>query len=263
MHKIYAMSQKVEVCFSPILYPHKLIKENFIVVVVDILRASTSICAALHYGIKDIIPVSGSKEAREYKEKGFLVACERNGKTLDFADIGNSPSDFIKQEFLGDTIVFSTTNGTTAINQAKEDSDMVTVGSFINLTALADFLIRQNKNVVILCAAWKHLFNLEDSVMAGALSELLIEAGFSSDCDAAKAAIDLWRNAKSDLGDYLSKSSHRSRLPHLVSDEDYDFTVSVDISKIIPLLVGNRLIPVHQLVNGSGRKGAEVAAKLS
>ena len=117
------MNNTVEICFSPKLYEYRLTKDNFIVVIVDILRATTSIC----------------EKAREYKEKGYIVACERDGKVLDFADVGNSPSDFLKDSFRGKTIAYSTTNGTKAINMAS-DADEIVIGSFNNLTSIANWL---------------------------------------------------------------------------------------------------------------------------
>lgn len=224
----------VEVSFSPLLYDSKLTRNHFITVIVDILRATTSICAALDHGVSSVIPVSGVDEAREYKKKGFLVACEREGRVLDFADLGNSPSGFLKENFEGQTIVFSTTNGTRAIRQAADASGIV-AGSFVNLAALAEWLIKEGKNVVIFCAAWKNLFNLEDSVFAGALAEKLISSGtFGTQCDSAKASMDLWYIARPDLYGYLSKSSHRNRLKHLVSENDYRYTVTLDSTKVIP-----------------------------
>jgi len=224
----------VEVCFSPALYPYKLTKSNFITVVVDILRASTSICAALDHGVKEIIPVAGIDEARQYKKKGFTIACERDGKILDFADVGNSPSDFLHSSFKEATIVYSTTNGTRTIQLAC-DAEVIMIGSFVNLSSLADWLISQSKNVVILCAAWKNLFNLEDSTYAGALSErLLKEPKYKTTCDSVKASLDLWSLAKQDLAGYLGKSSHRNRLKHLVSEEDFIYTVTPDTSQVLP-----------------------------
>ncbi|MCK5372395.1 MAG: 2-phosphosulfolactate phosphatase, partial [Cyclobacteriaceae bacterium] len=176
------MNPTVEVCFSPRLYEHKLTRGKFTTVVVDILRASTSICAAFDHGVRTIIPVSGLDEARELKQKGFFVACERNGEIMDFADIGNSASDFIRDDLVGETVVFSTTNGTKTINMAR-DAEEVLIGSFVNIKALGDYLIRKNENVVIFCAAWKNLFNLEDSVFAGALAESMLNNGFTTVCD--------------------------------------------------------------------------------
>jgi len=234
--------KSVEVCFSPKLYEHRLTRNDFIVVIVDILRATTSICAAFDHGVEKIIPVAGIEKAREYKEKGFIVACERDGKVLDFADVGNSPSDFLKDSFKGNTIAYSTTNGTKAIDLAS-DAEEIVIGSFTNLSALAEWLTEQDKNVVILCAAWKNLFNLEDSLFAGALSEKLFDTGhFNTECDSVKAALDLWSLASEDLAGYLSKSSHRNRLKHLVSDEDFQYTVALDSNRVIPILQDDYLI---------------------
>lgn len=235
----------VEVCFSPALYPHKLTKTNFIAVISDILRASTSICAALDHGVRKIIPVEGVNEARKLKKKGYIVACERDGKILDFADVGNSPSDFLHRSFKDATIAYSTTNGTRAI-QLAADADAIVIGSFINLSSLANWLISQNKNVVILCAAWKNLFNLEDSTFAGAMAEkLLKESNFQTTCDSVKASLDLWSVAKNDLAGYLSKSSHRNRLKHLVSYEDFLYTVKLDATQVIPYYQNNSIFNIN------------------
>ena len=234
------MNPTVEVCFSPRLYEHKLTRGKFITVVVDILRASTSICAAFDHGVRTIIPVSGLDEARELKQKGFFVACERNGEIMDFADIGNSASDFIRDDLVGETVVFSTTNGTKTINMAR-DAEEVLIGSFVNIKALGDYLIRKNENVVIFCAAWKNLFNLEDSVFAGALAESMLNNGFTTVCDSVLGAVDLWHRANLDLEKYLSRSSHRNRLRHLVSDEDFRYTVTLNSTNVIPVLKGEKL----------------------
>lgn len=230
----------VEVCFSPRLYEHKLTSGKFTTVVVDILRASTSICAAFDHGVRTIIPVSGLDEARELKQKGFFVACERNGEIMDFADIGNSASDFIRDDLVGETVVFSTTNGTKTINMARDAAEVL-IGSFVNIKALGDYLIRKNENVVIFCAAWKNLFNLEDSVFAGALAESMLDNGFTTVCDSALGAVDLWHRANPDLEKYLSRSSHRNRLRHLVSDEDFRYTVTLNSTNVIPVLKGEKL----------------------
>ena len=92
---------------------------NSIVVIIDILRASSAICTAFANGAASIIPVADVGEAREYKSKGYLVAAERDGFVLDFADFGNSPFNFTREKVEGKTIVYSTTNGTGIINQAS------------------------------------------------------------------------------------------------------------------------------------------------
>jgi 2-phosphosulfolactate phosphatase len=235
-----SFSATVEVCFSPRLYDHKLTNGTFTTVVVDILRATTSICAAFDHGVKEILPVSGLDEAREMKSKGYFVACERNGHVMDFADIGNSASDFIRDDLIGRKVVFSTTNGTKTINLAR-DAEEVLIGAFVNLHALADYLLNKQGKVVIFCAAWKNLFNLEDSVFAGALADLLLQGGFATECDSTLGAIDLWHRAQKDLKKYLSKSSHRNRLKHLVTEEDFEYTVTLNSTEVIPVLRGDKL----------------------
>ena len=234
----------IEACFSPALYEFKQTRDNFIVVIVDILRATTSICAAIEHGVEKIIPVSGAEKARDYKSKGYIVACERDGKVLDFADVGNSPSDFLDDSFRDQTIVYSTTNGTKAINLAT-DADQIVIGSFTNISCLADWLTQQGRNIVVLCAAWKNLFNLEDSLFAGALSEkLLSRDAFITECDSVKASLDLWSIAKNDLFSYLSKSSHRNRLKHLVSDKDFAYTITLDSNTVVPVFTDGCLVNI-------------------
>jgi 2-phosphosulfolactate phosphatase len=236
------MSDKptVEVCFSPKLYEHKLTKGNFITVVVDILRATTSICAAFDHGVKQIIPVSGLDEARAMKQKGYFVACERDGHVMDFADIGNSASDFIRDDLIGKNVVFSTTNGTRTIKMAS-DAQEVLIGAFVNFSSLTEYLIRQQKNVVVFCAAWKNLFNLEDSVFGGAVAQKLLDNGYATFCDSALGAMDMWDRARPDLKAYLARSSHRNRLKHLISEEDFEYTVTLNVTSVIPKLIGDRL----------------------
>ena len=234
---------KIELCFSPRLYEYRLIRNNFIGIVADIFRATTSICAAMDYGISSVIPVAGLEEAKKKKEEGYLVACERDGKLLDFADIGNSPSDFFKEHLKGKPVVFSTTNGTKAIQLVAEESDEVLVGAFMNVGAIADLLIERNENVVVLCASWKNLFNLEDTLFGGLLAEKLLNNGFETECDSTKAALDLWEKAGDDLAGYLRKSSHRNRLKHLLTEEDYLLSVSVNTSRTIPVYRDGVLYP--------------------
>ncbi|HAJ99065.1 MAG TPA: 2-phosphosulfolactate phosphatase, partial [Bacteroidales bacterium] len=126
----------VEVCFSPLSWP-LFAKENAVVVIVDIFRATTAICAALHNGVKSIIPVAEIWESEAYKQKGYIVAGERDGHKLQCADIGNSPFNFLDPSLRGKTIAMNTTNGTQAIKVANNTGCVVVIGSFLNLDAVA------------------------------------------------------------------------------------------------------------------------------
>ena len=242
--------RNIEVCFTPATY-HRFHSTKVNVVVVDILRATSAICTAFMNGVEKIIPVATLEEAKEYKDNGFMVAAERDGIVRDFADFGNSPYNFTPERVRSKTIVYSTTNGTNAINMAKE-SHFVLVGAYLNISALAKFLVKQNRDVVILCAGWKDRFNLEDSVYAGALSELILDSeNYSTICDSTLAAIDLWSIAKKDLVSYTDKVAQRSRLRKNGLDDVIEYCLTLDTTDIIPVLHENYLTTVDQIISKS------------
>lgn len=237
---------RLEACFSPALYPYRQIEDAFNLVVIDVLRATTSICAAFQNGVESIIPVATIEEAKEYKRKGYLVASERDGQVLDFADFGNSAFNFMQDGLQGVEIVYSTTNGTQAMQLAPENGKMV-IGAFSNLTALKDWLINQKRDVLFLCSGWKNKFNIEDTLLVGALAELILaeDIDFYSQCDSVMAAIDLWKAAKPDVLGYIEKAAHRHRLKKLGLDDVLEFSFTVDTCPVVPVLEGERLVKIR------------------
>ncbi|MCK9422647.1 MAG: 2-phosphosulfolactate phosphatase [Bacteroidales bacterium] len=234
--------RSIEVCFSPKLFPEILTKDDFIVILVDILRATTSICAAFENGAKRILPVATLEEARILKGKGYLVASEQDGKKLDFADFGNSAFNFTRETIEGETLVYCTTNGTRALAFAR-DAQKIAMGAFINITALTQWLIRENRNVVILCSGWKNKFCIEDSLFAGALAEKLLSAQvFQTHCDSTAAAIDLWNVAKEDVLAYIEKAAHRHRLKRLGLDDVIPYSFTLDSTRVVPVYDGKEII---------------------
>jgi 2-phosphosulfolactate phosphatase len=233
--------KKLETCFSPALYETEGHKES-IVVIIDILRASSAICTAFANGAASIIPVATIEEARNYKSKGYLVAAERDGFVLDFADFGNSPFNFSKEKVNGKTIVYSTTNGTGIISLASS-AYMTVIGSFLNLGALIQWLIKQDRDVLLFCAGWKNRFNIEDSVCAGAIAEALMKSScFRTICDSTKAAMDLWSLASPDLLYYIEKAAQRTRLRDKKLDDCIEFCLTPDFTDKIPLMHNGVLI---------------------
>lgn len=234
----------IEVCFSPFLY--ELHKDNYeIIVVIDVLRATSAICAAFDNGVKSIIPVDSIDIAREYQKKGYLVGAERQGKIVEGFDFGNSPFSYMKDEVKGKDVVLTTTNGTKAIHLAK-DADTVVIGSLLNLDALCKWLEKQNKNTLCLCSGWQNKFNLEDTICAGAISEYLINTGkFVSDEDSSIAAKYLYLSAKDNYFGYLKSSSHRRRLRNLNLNEDIKYCLTPNTSHAIPILIENKLVDIR------------------
>src|ERR1700749_2012909 len=162
----------IEVCFSPQSYP-LFHNPNSIVVVIDILRATSAITTAFFNGVAKMIPVETVEEAQKYKENGFLVAAERNAEIIQGFDLGNSPFGYMNDKVKGKTIAITTTNGTQAINAAKHARKGI-IGSFLNQDVVTDYLKNQKKDILFLCAGWKNKFNLEDTLFAGAVADALI-----------------------------------------------------------------------------------------
>jgi 2-phosphosulfolactate phosphatase len=233
--------RKLETCFSPALYQQDDHMDS-VVVIIDILRASSAICTAFANGAASILPVADAGEAREYKSRGYLVAAERDGFVLDFADFGNSPFNFTRERVEGKTIVYSTTNGTGIINQASS-SYAIAVGSFLNLGAMSDWIIRQDRDTILFCAGWKNRFNIEDTVCAGALARKLIDSGnFTTICDSTLAAMDLWSLACNDLSGYIDKAAQRTRLKDKKLDDCLEFCLSIDFTDKIPVMKNGFLV---------------------
>ncbi len=234
----------IEVCFTPQAYS-LFHKPNTVVVVIDVLRATSAIVTAFFNGVDKMIPVAEVSEALEYKQQGFLVAAERNGEIVEGFDLGNSPFGYMNAKVKGKTIAITTTNGTQAISAARK-ADKVVIGSFLNLDVLIQFLKEEKKDVLFLCAGWKNKFNLEDTLFAGAVAEALIyKYNFSSSCDSTIASIELYKNAKHDLFKFLANSSHRNRLAKLDLERDIKYCLTPNQCPVIPVLDGKFLIKAN------------------
>ncbi|HUH33523.1 MAG TPA: 2-phosphosulfolactate phosphatase [Daejeonella sp.] len=234
MHK-----RELEVCLTPALLHLYNIRES-IVVVIDIFRATSSICYGIDNGVEAIIPVATIEICESYRHTDYLLAAERNGEVVDGFDFGNSPFAYSWEKVKGKIVVLTTTNGTHAINESRAAHQIV-IGSFLNLTSLCNWLKTQPYNVLLLCAGWKNKFNLEDTLFAGAVVNQLKEDGYKLD-DSSIAAEDLYIAGKNDLNEYLKKTSHSERLKRLGIEEDIRFCLNVDITTSIPVLEGDRLV---------------------
>ena len=241
------MSKKfiVDVCYSPALYP-MYHREGSIVVVIDILRATSAMCTAFQFGVEKMIPVASLDEATEYKKQGFLVGAERNGIAIEGFDFGNSPYSYMTEKIKNQTVVISTTNGTQAIEAARQ-SDTIVIGAFTNITALCNWLKVQNRDVLLLCSGWKNKFNLEDTLFAGAVTDILLAQHilFRSG-DGALAASYLYTSAQKNPYKYLRNSSHSERLASMGLKRDIKYCLTFDQTDIIPVLDGKYLVKLDK-----------------
>ncbi len=236
--------RSIHVCFSPLSWP-LFVSSGALVVVTDIFRATSAICAGIAHGIEAIVPVEHINESRDWKSKGFITAGERDGKKLDFADFGNSPFNFMQDELRGQTVVMNTTNGTRAIKKAASEGSMVVVGAFGNLRSVCDYAENSGRDVIILCAGWKDRFCLEDSLFAGAVAQNLLKrqhAAFYTTCDSTMASVHLWRLAKQDLPGFIDDVAHRHRLQKMGLDDVIPFCLEMDRTDVVPVYREGRLV---------------------
>lgn len=233
-------NRKIEVCFSTTLFPLFNV-DNAHVVVVDVLRSTSAICTAFANGAEAVIPVPSVEEAKIYKDKGYLVAAERDGIKLDFADFGNSPFNFTPENVRGKVLVYSTTNGTQAI--ANSGGVSVIIGSFLNLQAVSQWVENSHQgDLLVYCAGWKGKFCLEDTLFAGALCEILLaKPAFYTKCDSVNAALELWNKAKLNLCEFQEKIAQRHRLRKMGLDDVLGYCFTTNITSVVPIYVDGRI----------------------
>ena len=238
--------RRLNVCLTSDLF-HHYDEGDKLVLVVDILRATSVISTAFHYGISELIPVSSLEEAKQYINKeGYIVAAERNAEPIEGIPLGNSPFQYMNDDVNNKRLVLTTTNGTKSIKLASKHE--VISASFVNQDAVYNFIMKSKKDVVVLCSGWKGLVNMEDSIFAGILSDKLLKTNeFQSQCDSVLASVAIKRDAGNDLFSYLEDSAHRNRLKHLNMEADTKFCLDPTFkSSIIPILKNGKLIPYEK-----------------
>jgi 2-phosphosulfolactate phosphatase len=224
----------VETLLTPALfelYNQQLEEKN--VVIIDILRATTTICVAFENGVNSMLPVGSPEEAKVLQAQGMIAAAERNGETVAGFELGNSPQEYTKAIVGGRNIAFTTTNGTRAMRLCSHAAN-VFIGSFLNIDALAQRLIQDGRDTILFCAGWKDKVNLEDTLFAGALADR-IKHVFEAGGDAVMLARDLYDFASEDMTGYLQKASHVQRFKTLHVESDLDVCMQMNITSKIPV----------------------------
>ncbi len=231
-------------CLSPALLNLYEVSSS-IVVIIDVLRATSTIAAALHNGAKSIIPVDSVAECIKLgKQMEVITAGERDGKIAEGLTYGNSPFTYPKEFIKGKTLVLTTTNGTKLIHMALvENAKAIITGSFPNLSAVCNYLVEQKQNVVLACSAWKDRVNIEDTLFAGAVINRVKE-NFTINCDASKIAETLYDEAKDDLYEFMKRkqASHYMRLINFGLEKDIRYCLTIDVDNVLPMYEGGRLI---------------------
>lgn len=224
----------IEICLSPTLLPHYQVR-NSIAVVIDVLRATTTMVAALAHGVEHILAYQDLASCQAMRSNGYLTAAERNGLQEAGFDLGNSPLAFTNGQYSGRRLAMTTTNGTVALKGCTE-ADHVLVAGFINVTATAVYiktLVAENpkRQVLLVCSGWKGRPSAEDTLLAGLLAQHL--GVHQSESDAVQMAISFAQAAQGKYAEFLRQCSHVQRLAGHGLAEDISYCLSVDTVNIV------------------------------
>ena len=216
-----------------------------IVVIIDVLRATSTIATAIYNGAKDIIPVDSVAECiRLGKQIEGITAGERDGLIAEGLSHGNSPFEYPTEFIGGKTLVLTTTNGTKLLHMALDNgAKQIITGSFPNISAVCDYLVAMNMPVILGCAAWKDRINIEDTLFAGAVISR-IKDHFHINCDSSQLAETMYQDAKEDLFEFMKNknASHYHRLSRLGLEKDIRYCLTDDVANVLCLYKEGKLI---------------------
>ncbi len=217
-----------------------------LVVMVDVLRASSTILQAWENGVERVIPVEEVEDATKLvqtlERKKSLLGGEREGKKIEGFDLGNSPIEYASKAVRNKTLILSTTNGTSAIT-ASSAAKEIAIGCLLNLSAVVKHIIAsRSKRVVILCAGNSGQLALEDFVCGGLIVDRLGESSrarleLNDGAVAARAAAF----SLSDVAEVVRESSHGRRLGELGFEQDLEFCAHIDKYNSVPLVIEGRI----------------------
>ena len=233
---------KVDIHFFPQNIEELLLKEKT-VVVIDVLRASTSITTAIYNGAKEVVPVTTVAEAGKIAVNtggSVVLGGERNGVKIEGFHIGNSPTEYTIEKVKNKTVVFSSTNGSVALAKTKF-AKFSLVGSFVNVSLVADFLIQRNEDFMIICAGKHNTFCIEDTVCAGMIISKVADQITVEPTDASVASLALYQNFGHSILEMLQNSEHGLFLQEIGFGKDLEICSAVDSLSVLPVYANNAI----------------------
>lgn len=235
----------VEVYFTNNNFTEDDVKDRS-VVVIDVLRACSTIATALHNGARAVVAVPdmahAGKIASNMDQSSYLLGGERGAEKIEGYHLGNSPLEYTAETIQGRTIILNTTNGTYALAQARMARHLV-VGCFLNAGRVVDFLREANTDVAIICAGRKHRVSLEDTLCAGLLLDRLwngAEPGLVS--DTAHIAFTQYQQDKHALKETLHRCNHAQSLKEKGYAADVEYCIQLDSLPVLPYYRENQLV---------------------
>lgn len=238
------------------------------VIIIDALRATSTIPAALVNGAKEVIPTENAATAvRVAKGSANAMLCgERGGKIIEGFNLGNSPLEYTPETVKDKSLVFSTTNGTIAISKAKYSKNCI-IASFVNLTAVVDYIKELNEDFVIICSGKLNNFCLEDAVCAGMIISKLIDKNEENYTlsDPENAVVNLAKTFGYDKSkisptkvlNMMKLSEHGKYLVELGFENDLLFCSAIDSVPSIPMLKSG-IIKLKEQFEGESNQKAQM-----
>ncbi len=216
-------------------------------VVIDVIRATSTICQALDAGYERIWCAAEVEDARALRNETVTLGGERLGVLIEGFDLGNSPREYLEPRT--PTLAMSTTNGTRAIVTAAERCDRVLIASLMNLEAVTAAAAAQGDDIAIFCAGVKGAFALDDAYVAGRIVELLA----CERSDAAEAAVRLARSYSAAEEALRASRSGRNLINHGPELEgDIAWCARESVLSVVPVLIGMHGVAAEIRLNAQG-----------
>jgi 2-phosphosulfolactate phosphatase len=229
------------------------------VVVIDVLRASTTITTALHNGAREVIPVASVENAVKVSGSLFgdvVLRCgEREGKIIPGFNLGNSPLEYTPETIANKSLIFTSTNGSLAMVKAKFARQIV-VAAFVNVSTVVEYLVKNDTDFILLCAGKEHSFCIEDVVCSGMIVDKLEKKGIKFRCtDAVVAAQKLYKSFGRSIYKMLRNSDHGQYLISIGFENDLKTCSDVDSVPVLPIL-DKGIIKLKKMDAGSKTQSA-------
>jgi len=237
--------EKTKLLINTVLVPAEAekIEPEGVCIVIDVLRASSTIVTLMSMGCQKLYTVETIEEALSLAQtKDLMLLGERDGIPLKDFDYGNSPAEIAKAQLAKKEAVLTTTNGTKAIARAAQKAAAVLVGCFLNASACCQKASELAKDyeaeINIICAGEKGKFALDDAFCAGYLIQNLLSLNSANETELSDAALACHKlyASYSDILTAFSDSSSGKRLIQLNFIEDLSFCSQIDIASAVPLL---------------------------
>ncbi|MCO6495247.1 MAG: 2-phosphosulfolactate phosphatase [Bacteroidetes bacterium] len=232
------MSKNLEVILTPAICSNFSF-ENKTVVIIDVLRATSTIAFALNRGFKKVITCRDVELARSLKNQQSLVAGERNGDKIPGFDLGNSPYEIANLETIPENLVLTSTNGTKSVEIAiQSGAEEILCGALVNVQSLADYINRNNNDIILFCAGWKDHENIEDTYMAGCLIDKLNHCSLVN--DSAFMASSIYQSHQNNSLIFLEKANHYQRLMRKGNASDIEVCLQESSLSVVPKLISHQ-----------------------